>query len=412
MGININKLNLSKRVKSSSTLKELLLTFIATTFSIILTFGTGQYLEYCEKRESGREMAINVILDIEENIRQLDNLADQEEEQFNLVQYVLGHIGEIDSISTDTLNEVYFFLVQSIELKFDDSHEKIFHSSQDSWKHINNPKFINLVQTFYYNRHQLENEYNADPAFREPISNEEHYRYIIQYDYKLLERLPELLSKLLEEPRIEFYITYSTTRQKYFRDAANEWRVISDQCKFFMGITDEDLEEYVEQSKHFGNLVKKKQLIGTWIADVSEEIEEITFHNDGTFIHTFNRKYRAYLHAGAAILKGHMEGTWTFEGDTLVRIYPRNKYHYEIDFSNISYNDGHKEEVEDYIMRNKEKIENQNELFKNDTTTIVRRNVVYINSTGQMVELNCIAIDEKGNEDIEKSYMLRKKETE
>jgi len=412
MGINLTKLNLPKRVKGSYTFRELLLTFIATTFSIILTFGTSRYFEYREKRASGRQMAINVILDMEDNIHQLDELADQEEEQFNLIQYVSGHIEEIDSLSADTLEEAYFYLVQGNDIKFDDSREKIFHSSQDSWKHINNPKFIDLVQTFYYNRHQLENRYSIDPVFREPISDEEHYQYMLQYDSKILRGLPELLPKLLEEPCIEFYTTYSPARQKFYRDIANEWRVISDQCKFFMGITDEELEEYVEQSEHSGNLVKKKQLIGTWIADVSDENEEITFRNDGTFTHTVTRKHRAYLYAGAAIYKGHMEGTWFFEGDTLVRVYPRNKYHYEIDFSQISYNEKNKEEIEDYIKKNKENIEYRNELYKNDTTTMERRNLAYINATGQMVELNRNTIDENGNEQMEKSYMLRKNKTE
>ena len=411
MGINLTKLNIPKRVKGSYTFRELFLTFIATTFSIILTFGTSRYFEYREKRASGRQTAINVILDMEENIRQLDELADHEEAQFNLVQYVLGHIEEIDSLSADTLEDAYFYLVRSREFKFDDSREKIFHSSQDSWKHINNPKFIDLVQTFYYNRHQLENRYNIDPVFREPISDEEHYQYMLQYDSRLLRGLPELLPKLLEDPRTDFYITYSTARQRYYRDIANEWRVISDQCKFFMGITDEELEEYVEQSEHSGRLVSKRQLIGTWTADVSEENEEITFNNDGTFTHTFSRKHRAYLYTGAAILKGRMEGTWFFEGDTLVRVYPRNKYHYEIDFSQISYNDEQKEEVEGYIKQNKEKIESRNESYKNDTTTMERRNLAYINATGQMVELNRKTIDEDGNEQTEKSYMRRIKET-
>ncbi|MBQ7686677.1 MAG: hypothetical protein IJT28_05550 [Bacteroidaceae bacterium] len=407
-------MNLTKKVKKSSTVKELFFTFIATTFSIILTFGTSRYFEYREKRASGRQTAIHVILDMEENIRQLDELADNEEEQFNLLHYVLGHIEEIDSLSADTLEEAYFYLVHDNDIKFDDSREKIFHSSQDSWKHINNPKFIDLVQTFYYNRHQLENHYNSDPVFREPISNEEHYQYMlqyVQYDSGLLEGLPELLPKLLEEPRIEFYITYSPARQKYYRDAANEWRVISDQCKFFMGITNEELIEYVEKSEHSGSIVSKKQLIGTWTADVSEENEEITFRKDGTFTHTMARKLRGYLYSGAAIRKGYMEGTWFFEGDTLVRVYPRNKYHYEIDFSQISYNDEHKEEIEDYIKQYKENIENRNESYKNDTTTMERRNIAYINATGQMVELNRNTIDEDGNEQTEKSYMRRIKET-
>lgn len=407
MGINISKMNLTKKVKKSSTVKELFFTFIATTISIILTFGTARYFEYREKRESGRQTAINVILDIEENIQELDELASIEEEQFNLAQYVLGHIDEIDSISTDTLKEVYQYLSQNQELKFDDSREKIFHSSQESWKHINNAKFINLVQTFFYERHQFQDYYNSEILFHKPISSEERYENLLQNNYEITEQLPKLLPKLLTEPRIECFITYSASRQNYFRETSNNWRLISNECKFLMGITDEELEEYVEKSEHTGRLVKKKDLIGTWTADMNDENEELTFFNDGTFKHEVEHKTRSYAFSGAGLYKGSMEGTWAIKGDTLVRIYPRNKYHYELDFSHISYNDDQKELVEGYIKQYQEAIQARNEAYKVSTDTMTRKNAAYINATGQMVELVRNEIDEEGNEQKRKSYMLR-----
>ena len=334
-------------------------------------------------------------------------MAEIEEQNFNLAQYVLGHMDDLESIPSDTLIDVYQYLEYFSELKFDDSREKLFHSSQESWKHINNPMFIELVQTFYYQRHQFQDFYNTDYAFHKPISIEEQYQISLQNNYRIADKLPELLSQLLKEPRIEYYITFSATRQNYYRETANEWRVISDQCKFYMGITDEELKEYVEQSEHFGRLVKKKDLIGTWTADMNDEVEELTFFDDGKFIHTFSRKTRTYAFSGAGIINGHMEGTWTIKGDTLVRVYPHNKYHYSLDYSNISYNEDQKEKVEEYIKLNEENIQKRNELAKADTTTIIRKNTAYINASGQMVELIRSEIDEDGNEQKRKSYMLR-----
>ena len=339
--------------------------------------------------------------------KRTDNMAEIEEQNFNLAQYVLGHMDDLESIPSDTLIDVYQYLEYFSELKFEDSREKLFHSSQESWKHINNPMFIELVQTFYYQRHQFQDFYNTDYAFHKPISIEEQYQISLQNNYRIADKLPELLSQLLKEPRIEYYITFSATRQNYYRETANEWRVISDQCKFYMGITDEELKEYVEQSEHFGRLVKKKDLIGTWTADMNDEVEELTFFDDGKFIHTFSRKTRTYAFSGAGIINGHMEGTWTIKGDTLVRVYPHNKYHYSLDYSNISYNEDQKEKVEEYIKLNEENIQKRNELAKADTTTIIRKNTAYINASGQMVELIRSEIDEDGNEQKRKSYMLR-----
>ena len=223
MAINISKLNMTHKVKRSSTFRDLIMTFIATTISIVFTFGTAQYLDYREKRASGRQTAINVILDIENNIQELDNMAEIEEQNFNLAQYVLGHMDDLESIPSDTLIDVYQYLEYFSELKFDDSREKLFHSSQESWKHINNPMFIELVQTFYYQRHQFQDYYNTDYAFQEPISIEEQYQISLQNNYRIADKLPELLSQLLKEPRIEYYITFSATRQNYYRETANEW---------------------------------------------------------------------------------------------------------------------------------------------------------------------------------------------
>ena len=72
------------------------------------------------------------------------------------------------------------------------------------------------------------------------------------------------------------------------------------------------------------------------------------------------------------------------------------------------YNDWNKKEkVEEYIKLNEENIQKRNELAKADTTTIIRKNTAYINASGQMVELIRSEIDEDGNEQKRKSYMLR-----
>ena len=143
---------------------------------------------------------------------------------------------------------------------------------------------------------------------------------------------------------------------------------------------------------------------------MNDENEELTFFNDGTFKHEVEHKSRSYAFSGAGLYKGSMEGTWAIKGDTLVRIYPRNKYHYELDFSRISYNDDQKELVEDYIKQCQETIQARNEAYKVSTDTLTRKNAAYINATGQMVELVRTVIDDNGNTETTKSYMVRKKE--
>ena len=52
-------------------LKEMAMTIIATTFSIILTFGSSSIIEKRQKEKNRRQTVMMVIHDIEENVKQL-----------------------------------------------------------------------------------------------------------------------------------------------------------------------------------------------------------------------------------------------------------------------------------------------------------------------------------------------------
>ena len=52
-------------------LKEMAMTIIATTISIILTFGSSSIIEKRQKEKNRRQTVMMVIHDIEENVKQL-----------------------------------------------------------------------------------------------------------------------------------------------------------------------------------------------------------------------------------------------------------------------------------------------------------------------------------------------------
>ena len=59
-------------VRSASWAKELLMTFIGATLSIVLTFGTAHFVDQKQKLAEGRQTAMMVIHDIDECIDQLE----------------------------------------------------------------------------------------------------------------------------------------------------------------------------------------------------------------------------------------------------------------------------------------------------------------------------------------------------
>ena len=63
-----------------------------------------------------------------------------------MTQYVFEQIDRIESIPEDTLSAAYLYVTQYTKgslYTYDDSNEKLFLSSQDVWKNINNANISN-----------------------------------------------------------------------------------------------------------------------------------------------------------------------------------------------------------------------------------------------------------------------------
>ena len=52
------------RMKNGGWKKELLLSVVATTISIVLTFGTASYLEKRQQKENRKQVAILIVNDL------------------------------------------------------------------------------------------------------------------------------------------------------------------------------------------------------------------------------------------------------------------------------------------------------------------------------------------------------------
>lgn len=412
MNVKFKMPKFGRHLTGGTMAKEILMTVIGTTISIVLTFGTAGWLERKQMKISGRQTAMMVILDIDESVKAMKELAKWEDDNFKVAQYVMGRLQELDSLSEDTLYMVYNFFCQGDQMMFDDSREKIFHSSQESWKNINNPQFIDVVQQFYYSRRQQQEYRNTHYLFREPLSKDEQYAYLLTSpDQSITTILPEVLPKVYADPKTKIFLDYSPRRQMYYNTVADEWKNMGNQCRFLMGITNEELQKYVEKSEHTGSRASKRQLTGTWTADVSEAIEEITFRRDGTLTHTNIMEIPAHFYTGSLKRSIFMEGTWSIEGDSLVRRYPLAAQRYEIDKSGVSINDdATREDAERYISEWETTIAQYNEQMSADTTVLIRTNAAYIDDTGDMIELNSVSVDENGEVKNTKIYMIRKKE--
>ena len=161
--------------------KSFLTSVLGTTISILLTFGTSALVESREKANTQRQTAMMVIHDIDKCIDQMEEMAKNEEERNNAVQYILAHLDQITSLPEDTLKLAINMLADydGNHTIFDNAKENIFKSSQDIWSNLDNMAFIDNMEKFYRERKEIESIILKSPIFTEPITFDEWSQILI-----------------------------------------------------------------------------------------------------------------------------------------------------------------------------------------------------------------------------------------
>ena len=356
MNVKFRMPKLGRSNKSSSIIKELVLTTIATSISIILTFGTAHYFEQKQKKADARLMAMMVIYDMDNTARQLREAGEYNDNQAWFASYVWENFARLDSIEEAMMKPAVSYIVQEgsaqRDYPLDDASEKIFLSSQDSWKNINNPGFIDAVQHFYVERHQFFDYINSSPDYRKPIDSDEHFRFLagckdIMHFYRqsLIDRLREFMPR----KEVQLYLLCSGNRGRTLKEFASHIEQTSTKCKFMMGITDQELDEYVKSQQQAGKRPKVKDLMGRWYLKKERNVEDF-------YEFSADRTYKKILHAytrtndfdGLSELTQIETGTWELRGDSLFTVRePAVKFN--LDHSQITAKPGKEAETRGFI---------------------------------------------------------------
>ena len=144
------KLHTPTTMKAGSGLastKQFFLSLIATTISIVLTFGTAGIIDYQKKLSAKKEMVMMVISDFDKTIDYLQSV-DTALRDVRLLQQELTVNPEL----YDSLRYVFPSKLTFISQEFSETTEKIFTSSIETFSTIGNVNFVNEVSTFYMMR--------------------------------------------------------------------------------------------------------------------------------------------------------------------------------------------------------------------------------------------------------------------
>ena len=157
--------------KPSSGIKQFLLTLLATTFSIILTFGTSAIIDRRHKAAAKKEMVMMILYDFDKTIEQVQKAESAIHQAKEAELEVARHPEYYDSLRFHIMPAV---TVASEE--FSETTENIFSSNIETFNTLGNVNFVHEVSSFYSMRRSYQQQVLDE--LKKEVLQSEYAQYI------------------------------------------------------------------------------------------------------------------------------------------------------------------------------------------------------------------------------------------
>ena len=398
---------------------QFLISVMGTAIGVGLTFAVSHRIENRKKEQAQRLTAMMVIHDIDESVKSLKTLKESMETQYNVVLFVQERLDQLDSVPFDTLNKMIEFITSDDQdFRFDMSKEKIFHSSPETWQNLGSMKFIDNVQSFYYERQSFQDLQNKSSIWIKPVSQSEYEKIQIdnsnmsweEYLDKYYALLLDFLKNQLSNDHIKYYIDCTPYRLNVLVELIENWMKMNDENKFLMSITDEELENYVNSINQSGIALTENSLIGTWeMSSTEENLSEWEFRKDHTYssITVGSSAVNPPFANGKIKANVTEEGTWMLDGDSLIFVTELDALGVEMDTSDLKVLPGKQDMCDDWVKEFKEQLMQYHQANLKFNLRNARH--ARLDTSHDKMELKGTSINPQGNEIQVTFYLKRKK---
>jgi len=143
--------------------KDFVVAILATSVSIVLTFGTSKLIERNNQKKERRLTALMVMSSIESFARSIDESAEVWDRIDSVAVWLLRMpIEEVERLGeepfTAAVNEVF----QAPIIRHDKTAETIFSSNMDTWKNMRNFQFVDNVGACFSQMNWIEEKINEE----------------------------------------------------------------------------------------------------------------------------------------------------------------------------------------------------------------------------------------------------------
>ncbi|MBO7581621.1 MAG: hypothetical protein J6T38_08930 [Bacteroidaceae bacterium] len=232
-------------LKGKGWLKELLMTTLATTISIVLTFGTAAILERKQQEDNRRQITLMVISDIYDFARVMERtdtalLIPWKESLLEMKAMPRDSLIMLDD--EEVLQNYWNALGQGAMLPRDHTAQNLFSSDISIWRDVDNYNFVKFVGKCYYLIEATNN--NFDTEIRTKTDN---YKLFL----KDADQIPDSLQLVtfLEMPEVKSFIDeYSQNFIPYFEETIKDLDYAVEHSCEMMGISQDELKEFMKKN--------------------------------------------------------------------------------------------------------------------------------------------------------------------
>ena len=141
--------------------KDLLVAIIATTVSIILTFGTAAMVDRKKQKQERKLTALMVMSSIESFARELEETAKVWDRLDSIAVWLLRiPVEDIEELGDEPFEDAIREVFQTPIISHDKTAETIFSTNINTWKNMGNFQFVNNVGSCFSYINWIEDDYN------------------------------------------------------------------------------------------------------------------------------------------------------------------------------------------------------------------------------------------------------------
>ena len=216
--------------------------FLATTLSIILTFGTTSLVEHCQRVKDRKLSAMMVMGNIETFSRKVDDMAQSMARRDSIATWMLSLPQDsLDFIPASEMVDLINEVVAGIEfLTHDKTAESIFSSNIETWKNMQKFQFIDNVGSCF-------SEMNADENYwKEWVEGfEAAVNDVLEHpdDHSGERTGTKLLRNVVFRQKIESF----HVRQSWLKYISAKYRYLNQRSARMMDIDYQEVEDFADE---------------------------------------------------------------------------------------------------------------------------------------------------------------------